>query len=68
MLVTDPHQEEFLHKSLLALRELQEDGREYVERLEEIRDELGWVRGQKQALWTVIREHALKEMEESEVL
>lgn len=58
----DPHQEEFIEKCLAALRDLQEDAREYVERLEEIRDGLGFVRSQKQALWTVIREHAIKEM------
>ena len=52
----------------MTLRELHEDGREYVERLEEIHDGLGWVKGQKQALWTVVREHAVKEMEESEGL
>lgn len=61
-------QEESLEKGLATLRELQEDGREYVERLEEIREGLGWVRSQKQGLWTVIRERALKEMEEGDML
>jgi hypothetical protein len=61
-------QEETLEKGLATLRELQEDGREYVERLEEIREGLGWVRSQKGGLWTVIRERALKEMEEGELL
>lgn len=61
-IITDPHHEEFIEKYLAALRDLQEDAREYVERLEEIRDGLGFVRSQKQALWTVIREHAIKEM------
>lgn len=61
-------QEETLEKGLATLRDLQEDGREYVERLEEIREGLGWVRSQKQSLWTVIRERALKEMEEGEIL
>lgn len=56
-------QEEVLEKGLATLRDLQEDGREYVERLEEIREGLGWVQNQKRALWTVIRERALKEME-----
>ncbi|KIJ45557.1 hypothetical protein M422DRAFT_250874 [Sphaerobolus stellatus SS14] len=64
----EPQQEEFLQKSLLTLRDLQEDGREYVERLEEIRNGLGWVRSQKQSVWTVVREHALKEIEGNEVL
>ncbi|KAF8587301.1 hypothetical protein K439DRAFT_1630799 [Ramaria rubella] len=61
-------QDEILDKGLATLRELQEDGRAYVERLEEIREGLGWVRSQKKSLWTVIRERALKEMEEGEML
>lgn len=64
----DTPQEEILDKGLATLRELQEDGREYVERLEEIREGLGLVRNQRQGLWTVIRERALKEMEEGELL
>lgn len=61
-------QEETVEKGLATVRELQEDGREYVERLEEIREGLGWVRSQKRGLWTVIRERALKEMEEGELI
>ena len=60
-------QEDMLEKGLATLRELQEDGREYVERLDEIREGLGGVKSQKQALWTVVRECALKEMEVEEI-
>lgn len=57
------HQEEILEKGLAVLRELQEDSREYVERLEEIREDLGLVRNQRQSVWTVVRERSLKEMD-----
>lgn len=57
------HQEELLEKGLAVLRELQEDSREYVERLEEIREDLGLVRNQRQSVWTVVRERSLKEMD-----
>ncbi|GJJ09449.1 hypothetical protein Clacol_003672 [Clathrus columnatus] len=52
------HQEEVLEKGVAVLRDLQEDSREYVERLEEIREGLGFVRNQRQSLWTVtVDEH-----------
>lgn len=57
------HQEDALEKGLAVLRDLQEDSREFVERLEEIREDLGFVRNQKKSLWTVVRERALREME-----
>lgn len=55
---------ENMEKSLATLRELQDDSREYVERLEEIREGLGDVRRQRDLLWLKVRENALEELEE----
>jgi hypothetical protein len=57
-------QMENLEKSLATLRELQDDGREYVERLQEIREGLGDVRAQRNTIWDVVRERAVKELQE----
>ncbi|CCM01644.1 uncharacterized protein FIBRA_03705 [Fibroporia radiculosa] len=54
---------ENLEKSLATLRELQDDGREYVERLEEIRDGLGNVRTQRNGVWDLVRKKAIKELQ-----
>jgi len=56
---------ETLDKSLAALRELQDDGREYVERLEEIRDGLGDVRAHRDGIWDFVRERSVKELRDS---
>ena len=55
---------ENMEKNLATLRELQDDSREYVERLEEIREGLGDVRRQRDFLWMKIRENALVELED----
>lgn len=55
---------ETLEKSLATLRELQDDGREYVERLNEIREGLGDVRAQRSTIWDVVRERAVKELQD----
>ncbi|KAJ7630633.1 hypothetical protein FB45DRAFT_833306 [Roridomyces roridus] len=55
---------ESLEKSLSTLRELQDDGREYTERLEEIREGLGDVRAQRNGIWTFVREKAVEELRE----
>jgi hypothetical protein len=57
-------QQENLEKSLASLRELQDDGREYVERLEEIREGLGAVRAQRDGVWEMVRERAIAELED----
>jgi hypothetical protein len=54
-----------LEKSIGILRELQDDGREYVERLEEIREGLGDVRAQRNVIWDWVREHAVKELQDA---
>jgi len=56
-----------LEKNLAILRELQDDGREYVERLEEIREGLGDVRAQRDTVWNIVRERAVMELQESAV-
>ncbi|TFK20167.1 hypothetical protein FA15DRAFT_625837 [Coprinopsis marcescibilis] len=56
---------ESLEKSLATLRELQDDGREYVERLQEIREGLGDVRAQRNVIWDVVRERAIQEMQDT---
>lgn len=54
-----------LEKNLATLRELQDDGREYVERLVEIREGLGEVRAQRKVVWNLVRERAVKELQEA---
>ena len=54
-----------LEKSLASLRHMQDDGREYVERLEEIRDGLGDVRAKRDAVWDIARGKALQELQEA---
>jgi len=54
-----------LEKNLATLRELQDDGREYVERLQEIRENLGDVRAQRNIIWDLIRERTVKELREA---
>ncbi|TFK57484.1 hypothetical protein OE88DRAFT_1691226 [Heliocybe sulcata] len=58
-------QMENLEKSLASLRELLDDGREYIERLEEIREGLGEVKNQRNAVWDMVRERALKELQDT---
>lgn len=54
-----------LEKSMATLRELQDDGREYIERLEEIREGVGFARTQRDGVWTLVRERALKELQDT---
>jgi hypothetical protein len=55
-------QMETLDKALATLRELQDDVREYVERLQEIREGLGDIRAQRNNVWEMVREKAVKEL------
>ncbi|KAF9498047.1 hypothetical protein BDN71DRAFT_1487720 [Pleurotus eryngii] len=55
---------ESLEKSLATLRDLQDDGREYVERLQEIREGLGDVRADRNVIWDMVRERAIRELQE----
>ena len=57
-------QRDTLKKSLATLRELQDDGREYVERLEEIREGLGEARSQRDGVWELVRKKAIQELQE----
>ncbi|KZP32253.1 hypothetical protein FIBSPDRAFT_907345 [Athelia psychrophila] len=63
--VTPEAQLDRLEKSVAIIRELQDDGREYVERLEEIREGLGDVRAQRNVIWEMVREHAVKELQDA---
>jgi hypothetical protein len=56
---------ENMQKGLAALREVQDDGREFVERLEEVRDGLGDARNQRNNVWDIVRRKALAEMKEA---
>jgi len=56
-------QRENLEKSLSTLRELQDDVREYVERLQEVRESLGDIRAQRDEVWTIVRTSALQELQ-----
>ncbi|KZW02073.1 hypothetical protein EXIGLDRAFT_829628 [Exidia glandulosa HHB12029] len=55
-------QSEHLLKALGALRDMQDDGREYIERLAELREGLGEICYQRHSIWNLVRERALKEM------
>jgi hypothetical protein len=55
---------EGLEKAIGSLRELEDDGREYVERLEEIREGLGEVRDERNGVWGMVRQEAIEEMQE----
>jgi hypothetical protein len=57
------HQVELVNRSVLAVRELQEDSKECMERLEEIREMLGKVRSLRDAVWAIMRSRAIAEME-----
>lgn len=54
-----------LENSVSVMRELEDDGREYVERLEEIREGLGDVRAQRNVIWDMVRENAVKELQDA---
>ena len=56
---------ENMEKSFAVLREFQDDGREYIERLEEIRDGLGDVRRQRDAVWNMVRTKAIEELRDA---
>lgn len=56
-------QQENLEKSLAVLRDLQDDQREYVERLEEVRETMGEIKIQRDAIWNVVRRKAIEELE-----
>ena len=58
---------ESLQKSIL-LRELHDNGREYVERLQEIREVLGDIRAQRNTMWNTVRERAVKELQDVAVM
>jgi len=49
-----------------AISELAGDSAEYVARLEEVREGLGFTLGQRDALWMTLREKALVEMHQQE--
>jgi hypothetical protein len=66
--ILTPHtQMESLEWSLGVLRELADDGREYVERLQEIRDGLGRARSIRKVVWTECRLRALEDMDKEVV-
>lgn len=64
--VAPQHQVDLVKRSMLAIRELQEDSKECMERLEEIREMLGKVKGLRDAVWAVMRSRAILEMENEE--
>ncbi|KAF9270498.1 hypothetical protein L218DRAFT_952612 [Marasmius fiardii PR-910] len=59
------HQQENLERAMAVLRELQDDGREYVERLQEIREGLGDVRAHRNGIWDMVRERAIRELQDA---
>jgi hypothetical protein len=64
--VMPQHQVDLVTRSMTAIRELQEDSKECMERLEEIREMLGRVKGLRDAVWAVMRSRAILEMENEE--
>lgn len=63
MLINQDTQIETFEKSLAFLRELMDDGIEFTERLEEIREGLGTERAIRKGIWKAVRLRALQEME-----
>lgn len=63
MLISQETQIETFEKSLAFLRELMDDGIEFTERLEEIREGLGTERAIRKGVWKGVRLRALQEME-----
>ncbi|KAG8748001.1 hypothetical protein FRC10_009753 [Ceratobasidium sp. 414] len=63
MLINQETQIETFEKSLAFLRELMDDGIEFTERLEEIREGLGTERAIRKGVWKGVRLRALQEME-----
>jgi hypothetical protein len=63
MLINQETQIETFDKSLAFLRELMDDGIEFTERLEEIREGLGTERAIRKGIWKAVRLRALQEME-----
>ncbi|KAF8610819.1 hypothetical protein BDV93DRAFT_517914 [Ceratobasidium sp. AG-I] len=63
MLISQETQIETFEKSLAFLRELMDDGIEFTERLEEIREGLGTERAIRKGVWKGVRLRALHEME-----
>ncbi|TDL28806.1 hypothetical protein BD410DRAFT_738528 [Rickenella mellea] len=55
---------ETLEKAVATIKELHDDGREYMERLAEIREGLGDLRTQRNSVWTKVRESAYSELRE----
>ena len=55
--------EKRLENAIAVIKELQDDGREYVERLEEIREGLGDVRAQRNVIWDMVRDNSVKEFQ-----
>jgi hypothetical protein len=54
-----------LDKAMVSLRELAEDDREYIERLQEIRERLGETRAHKEGIWEMARHRAIGELQET---
>ena len=54
-----------LKKGLVLLRELQDDGQEYVECLQEIREGLGIVKFQRDKVWQMVCEKAIQELQDA---
>jgi hypothetical protein len=63
MLINQETQVETFEKSLAFLRELMDDGIEFTERLEEIREGLGTERAIRKGTWKGVRLRALQEMD-----
>ncbi|KIK71324.1 hypothetical protein GYMLUDRAFT_150145, partial [Collybiopsis luxurians FD-317 M1] len=62
---TPESQQVNLERAMAVLRELQDDGREYVERLEEIREGLGDIKAHRNGIWDMVRERAVQELQEA---
>ncbi|KAF9073794.1 hypothetical protein BDP27DRAFT_1318168 [Rhodocollybia butyracea] len=62
---TPESQQGNLERAMAVMRELQDDGREYVERLQEIREGLGDIRAHRDGVWDMVRERAVQELQDA---
>lgn len=60
-------QQDNLGKAIGVLRDIQDDVREYTERLQEVREGLGEVISQRGKVWDMVRQRAVKDLQDAAI-